>query len=54
MLCPSDCGSLSKHVIVKYTDDTVIMGLVSNEDDITTYIHEIDHLLAIVTTTFLT
>ena len=33
----SDCRSLSKHVIVKYADDTVITGLVSNEEDVTTY-----------------
>ena len=36
----ADCRSLSKHVIIKYADDTVILGLISNEEDITTYIHE--------------
>ena len=41
----SDCRSLSKHVIVKYADDTVIIGLVSNEEDVTTYIHEINHFV---------
>ena len=33
----ADCRSLSKHVIVNYADDTVIVGLMSNEEDVTTY-----------------
>ena len=41
----SDCRSLSKHVIVKYADVIVIIGLVSNEEYVTTYIHEINHFV---------
>ena len=37
----ADCRSSSKHVTVKYADDTVIIGLISNEEDVTTYTHEI-------------
>ena len=45
MIYTSDCRSLSKNVIVKYADDTVIIGLVSNEEDVTTYIHEINYCI---------
>ena len=38
----SDCRSSSKHVIVKYADDTVILGLISNDEDVTTYTQEVD------------
>ena len=41
----SDCRSLYKHVIAKYADDTVIKGLVSNEEDVSTYIHAINHFV---------
>ena len=33
----SDCRSLSKHAIVKYADDTVIIGLFPNEENVTIY-----------------
>ena len=41
----ADCRSSSKHVIVKYADDTVIIGLISNEDDVETYTQEINHFV---------
>ena len=40
----ADCTIISKHAIVKNTDDTVIIGLVSNED-VTTYTQEINHFV---------
>ena len=41
------CRSSSKHVlvIVKYADDMVIIGLISNEEDVITYTHEIIHFV---------
>ena len=41
----SDCRSLSKHVIVKYADDTVTVGLVCSDEDVTTYIQELNHFV---------
>ena len=36
---------MSRHVIIKYADDTVIIGLISNEEDADTYSQEIDHFV---------
>ncbi len=41
----ADCRSLSNHVIVKYADDTVIVGLISNKDDENDYVSEVDRFV---------
>jgi hypothetical protein len=49
----SDCRSSSKHVIVKYADDTVIIGLISTEDDNSSYVNEINNFVEWCDTNFL-
>ena len=39
------CRNVSKHVIIKYADETLIIGLISNEEDADTYSQEIDHFV---------
>ena len=42
----ADCRSLSdKHVVIIYADDTVILGLISNDDDVNTYVQETNHFV---------
>ena len=41
----TDCRSMSKHAIIKYADDTVIVGMISNGEDVYTSVDEINRFV---------
>ena len=41
----TDCKNISKCAIIKYTDDTVIVGMLSNDEDVDTSVDEISHFV---------
>ena len=41
----TNCRGIFKHDIIKYADDTVIVGMISNDEDVDTYADKINHFV---------